>query len=273
MRYQLPQSGSLIRLYTTKSIQPLPFDSLEYQHLFKLVQCTKHYIVLNKAPGIAVQNDDIRMAKSKRQEGLFTILKQLDPSLKPVHRLDKVVSGGLLLARGKSAAQRFSRNLQRGGNSGYPFIRRYVALIHRDKISYSNNVFLHGDGVGEIRVPGITEEVTKFIISDQVADGYTPVVMELLTGKKHQLRRAMAHEFHSPILNDFLYGGGNIRHPRNAIALHSSLVVTKIGQNWQHHLVPVDYAQELWRGFTTQDGHFVDEIQRLLTDFDSIHGT
>lgn len=239
--------------------------------LFQVVAETSKYIVLNKAPGVAVQNDDIRVPASKRQLGLFTELKSLDPSLKPVHRLDKNVSGGMLIAKGTTAAQRFSKNLQKGGNYGYPFIRRYVALIPMNNQNYSSNVIFTSPTAGEINVDKEacnggkkSNEVTLFALTGEVSEGYTSIVLELRTGKKHQLRKAMSYEFHSPILNDFLYGGGNFRTPVTALALHSSLVRTKVGMTWQDHLVPVKNAPDLWRGFIDSEGHFSDKVEKLL---------
>ncbi|KAH3682394.1 hypothetical protein WICPIJ_006639, partial [Wickerhamomyces pijperi] len=58
------------------------------------------------------------------KRGVISKLKEQDPDIRGVHRIDKNVTGGLLLAKTKFAAGSFSRNLKLGGNTGFKFIRR-----------------------------------------------------------------------------------------------------------------------------------------------------
>lgn len=260
------------RMFSSKVVPPLSFGSMEYQQLFRVIAYNSQYVVFNKAPGVAVQNDDIRVPSHRRQQGLFNLLKEVDPSLRPVHRLDKVVSGGLIMARNKSSAQKFSRNLQKGGNYGYPFIRRYAALVNSKELKYSLNVHFNTETTGVITVPvednSNQHETTKFMIPGERHKGRSLILLELLTGKKHQIRRALAREFNSAILNDRLYGAQDCCEGlRGSIALHSSFIRTRIGQTSREHFIPVQYAHELWDGFIDSEGNFSERIQGLLTQF------
>ena len=65
------------------------------------------FIVVNKPPNISVQNEPC-------EQGIVTVLcRQLDiPTLWLVHRLDKITTGCLLLARNKTAASLLSQAFQ-----------------------------------------------------------------------------------------------------------------------------------------------------------------
>lgn len=86
-----------------------------------------HYIVVNKPPGINCQHSQKSLAERAQNEVIPMLIDDY-PTLKPVHRIDSKVTGGLLIATNKKDAQLFSKHLRVGGNSGNTF-RRRVSII------------------------------------------------------------------------------------------------------------------------------------------------
>ncbi len=95
---------------SVKSILPVLFEN-------------SHYIVVNKPAGIHSQHSKASL-KARAQDEVVPLLIDQYPDLKPVHRLDLRVTGGLLIARGRRDARMFSNNLRSGGDKGYKFKRR-----------------------------------------------------------------------------------------------------------------------------------------------------
>jgi len=82
-----------------------------------------HYIVVNKPAGMHSQYSRASL-ESRAQDEVVPLMIDQFPDIKPVHRLDLRVTGGLLLARGRNSARMFSANLKSGGNKGHKFTRR-----------------------------------------------------------------------------------------------------------------------------------------------------
>lgn len=114
--------------------------------------------------------------------------------VRTVHRLDRVVSGLMLLALNAEAASELSRQM-RGGE----FHKEYLALVHgstpdsgtlcdlmyRDRARRMSFVT---DTPGK----GVQEAVLNFETLDRSA-GQSLVRIELLTGRTHQIRCQFAH--------------------------------------------------------------------------------
>lgn len=127
-----------------------------------------------------------------------------EPGLHPVHRLDRITSGLVLLARHADAAREFGRMFEAGEIS-----KCYLALSdHRPskKQGWIKGAMLKGRG-GSWRLSreGEVDCVTQFF-SFSAADGLRLFVLRPLTGRTHQLRVALK-SLGSPILGDARYGG------------------------------------------------------------------
>lgn len=177
---------------------------------------------------------------------------------KLVHRLDSCVSGGLLVAKNKNAAKYISRNLKEGGNKGYKVDRRYVALL--DDPGKANSRYMNDYGI--IDKMGMISKYRRF---DERC-----MLIELVTGQKHQIRKHLSLVVNQPVLNDVKYGGPLLPHTNpTQIALHAACVKTKIGLQQREHLIPMSFNNDgrLWdRRYLGEDGNFISEIQKMLLE-------
>lgn len=127
-----------------------------------------------------------------------------EPALMPVHRLDRITSGLVLLARHADAAREFGRMFEAG-----EIHKCYLALSdHRPskKQGWVRGAMLKGRG-GSWRLSreGTSNCVTQFF-SFSAGEGLRLFVLRPLTGRTHQLRVALK-SLGSPILGDERYGG------------------------------------------------------------------
>lgn len=233
----------------------------------------KHYLVVNKPPGVTTQ-----FSKNPGPKNLVREVQLQHPTALTVHRIDKPVTGGFLLPLSKIAAQKFSKNLKKGGNFGYPFNRRYVALIKEkealvesEEVEYTRKP---GESVVESAgyVRSLDEEhgqmITKFIDVGINKKGLKLMILELETGKKHQIRKQLSKHFGS-IVNDFDYGSDVAMGSFRQIGLHSAFISTTIGLTKNNHLIPVmDGRYDLWEGFVDKEGNFEHIVNDALEHFD-----
>lgn len=215
-----------------------------------------HYLVVYKPPGYLSQPG---LRKDSRPILFDELVKQcanhdIDTSeWRTVHRLDACVSGGMLIAKTKNAATMFGRNLKYGGNKGYGLVRRYVAMVDPTK---SSNLTQYPP--------------TGVLKSDNMVTKYKRVrnnclIVELVTGKKHQIRKQLSGLLNSPILYDQKYGSEQDMHNPDQIALHSAFIETTIGRTSQNHLIPVQLQdRSIWDSITTNEGYFIPEINHHL---------
>lgn len=223
-----------------------------------LVYEAKNYVIANKPPGVFCQPPDRNVwynAQYKEPPILLELLKSQASTRaaewRPVHRLDTNVTGGVLVAKNKNAAAMFSRHLKKGGNHGYKLTRRYVALVEGN--------------TAELPDTGVISENGR--LSKFKKAGLHVLVLQLCTGKKHQIRQQLSQCLKLPILNDLKYGGRQITGAGRQIALHSALIQTQVGVQEQIHLVPVmEKWRNLWSTYVDEEGHFCPQIRRVLTE-------
>jgi len=138
--------------------------------------------------------------------GFFTYLSNSFPAetLYPVHRLDKITSGLVLIARNKTAAQRFgamfeSRLIQ----------KTYIALSDKKPSkkqgTISGDMQQTRDGNWKLLHSKKSPAITRFT-SHSSAPNLRIFILKPETGKTHQLR-VMMKALGSPIIGDIRYGG------------------------------------------------------------------
>ncbi len=171
----------------------------------KIVYLDAAVLVCIKPPRVLSTDEPGGMPELAR-----TALGETNAELRTVHRLDRVVGGLMLLARGSQAAPELSRQIRCG-----EFEKEYLAVIHgcpeqpagtfcdlllRDKRECKTYVVQEpGKGVQEARL-----EYTVCA----VREGCALVWIHLLTGRTHQIRAQFSARG-LPLVGDRKYGIGD----------------------------------------------------------------
>ncbi|GAV52883.1 hypothetical protein ZYGR_0AI01650 [Zygosaccharomyces rouxii] len=242
--------------------------------VLNIVHECNNYFLINKPPNVLSQPGNVHrwiyhgIYKNQHVNTPKIVLDELKAqsncrksdydNWRLIHRLDSCVSGGLLIATNKNAAKYFSRNLKEGGNKGFKIDRRYVAMVDDKKTCNHNYV----NDYGIIKKMGMISKYRRF---DEKC-----ILLELVTGQKHQIRKHLSHVIGQPVLNDVKYGGPLIPHTDPLqIALHAAYIKTKIGLKKREHLIPMTFNNdgELWdRRYLDEQGNFIPEIQKMLLE-------
>lgn len=176
----------------------------------------KGWLVLDKPTGITVHNtpgQDVCSLASDFIQKEPSVLSQIDRDpdfgVNPVHRLDKETSGIILLAVTPKMFRFFSKQFE-----SRQVKKRYTAILHgmlenpqggdpwgtwRWALAKTAGGRLRPEGAGR-RQPANT----LYRILDRSAH-YTMVEIELLSGRKHQIRRHAKLSGH-PVVGDTRYG-------------------------------------------------------------------
>jgi 23S rRNA-/tRNA-specific pseudouridylate synthase len=199
--------------------------------------------VLTAGPGwVVVEKPSGLSVEAEHGRGLSTILQsrlKTDPDLRskidcdprfgvhPVHRLDRETSGVVLFACRSETFSYFARQFE-----GRNVRKRYIALLHGElpdpdaedgwgvwtwSLSKEAGGRFHPEGTGR---PVPCE--TRFRILRRSAH-YTLIECDLLTGRKHQIRRHARLAGH-PVVGDRRYGT-----PRSLKFLREEMGFTRLG--------------------------------------------
>ena len=157
------------------------------------------FLVVNKPSAISVQNES-------HQSGILPILcQQLNlEQLWLVHRLDKITSGILILAKHPQAAAVFGQLFE------HKQIEKYYLAISAKKPKKKQGVVKGGmkkirNGKWMLDSSNTAEAISQFF-SFSLSPGLRLFLVKPLTGKTHQIRVALK-SLGSPILGDELYKG------------------------------------------------------------------
>lgn len=157
------------------------------------------FVVVNKPSNISVQNES-------HQSGILPILcQQLKvEQLWLVHRLDKVTSGILILAKHPKAAAVFGQLFEQKQ------IEKYYLAISGKKPKKKQGAVKGGmkkvrDGKWMLDSSDTAVAISQFF-SFSISPGLRLFLVKPLTGKTHQIRVALK-SVGSPILGDELYKG------------------------------------------------------------------
>ena len=169
-----------------------------------------HIIIVNKAPGEIVQGD--KTGDTPLSEIIKSYIKE--KYNKPgnvfcgvVHRIDRPVGGVVIFAKTSKALERLNKMLREG-----EIHKTYWALVEGSPNEPEGELrdFLISDGrlnktfIADEKNPDAKEAVLEY---KTVAKGerYTLLEINLLTGRKHQIRAQLSATGH-PIKGDLKYG-------------------------------------------------------------------
>jgi tRNA pseudouridine65 synthase len=176
-----------------------------------------HLVVINKPSGLLVHRSPI-----DRHETRFAVQilrDQLGQWVYPVHRLDKGTSGALAFALDRAMAHGLAMQF-----ASRDVLKQYVAVVRGwpaaageidhplpavadDMLGAQSNV--ERAAVTRFRTVATVELPVR--VDRYATSRYALVELEPSTGRRHQLRRHLAHARH-PIVGDSTYGKG--RHNR-----------------------------------------------------------
>ena len=150
---------------------------------FRIIHIDPAFIVCIKPPGILSTDEP---------GGLPDLCRQAlgDQNIRTVHRLDRVVSGLMVLARTKRAASDLSQQIRDG-----IFHKEYTAVLHGAPYADSGTlVDLLARDKAERKTYVVTEpgkDVQEAILNYELLGrtaAFSRVRIELLTGRTHQIR-------------------------------------------------------------------------------------
>ncbi len=181
-----------------------------------------HLLAVAKPPGLLVQGDRtgdadlVTLAKAYLKERFD---KPGNVFVGLVHRLDRPTSGVVLLARTSKAASRLSRQFRQRAVG-----KRYLAVVEGLLDGAGERVDGIAKGGGGVRVvpvgePGAQRAALRWRALTS-GGGRTLVEVDLLTGRKHQIRAQLA-ALGAPVLGDVRYGGRTPFAGGRGIALHA----------------------------------------------------
>ena len=170
---------------------------------FKIVFEHHDWLVINKSAGISFHSENVN---DTGELGVIEMLRhQLNTrELWPVHRLDKLTSGLLLVAKSKEAAAQLSDMFAKHAVQKF-----YLALI--DQKPKKKQGWVIGDmgpsrrGAHKLLKTKENPAITQFF-SASIGEKKRLCLLKPHSGKTHQLRVALK-SLSAPILGDALYGG------------------------------------------------------------------
>lgn len=167
--------------------------------MYTLIHTDPRFYLLDKHPGVSFHRDG-------DEPGLMEALRagQGDEALWPVHRLDRITSGLILVARSAAAARALGEALAKREVEKY-----YLALSDRKPAKKQGRIsgdMAKGRGGAWRLAPSQDNPAVTQFFSFSTQPGERLFLLRPRTGKTHQLRVAMK-SLGAPILGDELYGG------------------------------------------------------------------
>lgn len=174
----------------------------------------EHIVVVNKPSGLLVHRSEI-----DRRETQFLmqwVRDQIGQRVYPVHRLDKPTSGAIVLALDSNTARILSEQF-----ANHEVTKQYIAIVRgyvREAVTIDHALKEELDKIADAKarkdkpaqdaitnMEPLAQAELPFAVGKYTTARYSLVSMTPKTGRKHQLRRHMAHVRH-PILVDSNHG-------------------------------------------------------------------
>ncbi len=210
--------------------------------MIRVIEDTHDYLVVYKPAGMSV-HDTTNPEDGNQRRGMISLLREEhnDTQLLPVHRLDKITSGLLLVGKGSSATRELSLLFQQRRVQKY-----YLAILHRKPSKKQGTIA--GDMLkarsGTWRLSTATDNpaVTQFFTYG-LGDGSRLAIVKPHTGKTHQIRVAMK-SVAAPIVGDTDYGGP----AADRVYLHAWQLKLSFNNEPKHWWAPPEEGECFLRG-------------------------
>lgn len=169
-----------------------------------------HIIIVNKAPGEIVQGD--KTGDTPLSESLKAFIKERDSKpgnvfLGVVHRLDRPVGGLVVFAKTSKALSRLNEMFRNGDvHKTYHAITRNTPEPPEDLLThYITTVERNNKSYASAKPSANAKEARLKYRLISHSDRYNLIEINLLTGRKHQIRVQLA-AIGCPIKGDLKYG-------------------------------------------------------------------
>lgn len=166
--------------------------------MYRILSQHKDFMVINKGPGLGMHDE-------AGEPGLVNLVRaETGLELYPVHRLDKMTSGLLLLARTPEANRALSMGFAERRVS-----KQYLALSDskpKKKQGWIKGDMQKGRGGSWMLARTLDNPAISWFDSSPVREGLRLYRIKPQTGKTHQIRVALK-SIGAPILGDERYGG------------------------------------------------------------------
>lgn len=188
----------------------------EFTQPLDIIYQDEYMVAINKPAGLLVHKS--YLARKEKQFAMTMLRDQLGQYVYPIHRLDRPTSGVLLFALSSEVARLLSEQFsERCVEKGYlAMVRGY--LLKGGTLNYALKEEL--DKIADKNVnrdKDAQEAVTCWQhllngeyhapIGNYDSARFSLIALKPLTGRKHQLRRHLAHLRH-PIMGDTTHGDG-----------------------------------------------------------------
>ncbi len=183
---------------------------------FKIVFENENILVIDKPAGLMVHPTE-KMEQDTLVNGLLAYYPKIknvgDDPLRPgiVHRLDKAVSGLILVCKTQKAFDYYKKQFQERKIKKF-----YTALVHGTMEKSEGEINLpieRAKGKGKMAVKPISqggkEAITRYNVIKQFKN-FALLNVEILTGRTHQIR-AHLNAVQHPIVGDKLYKQKNVK--------------------------------------------------------------
>ncbi len=228
---------------------------------FRVLHLDNHVLAVDKPAGMLAQGDAtgdadlVTLAKAYIKERFE---KPGNVFVGLVHRLDRPVSGVLVLARTSKAAARLSAQFAGRETSGGPE-KRYLAVVEGRLEGGGEQVdwLIKGERGTVKRVREGTTDAKRAVLRWEpiaVEGRRTLVGVELVTGRAHQIRVQLAG-LGAPVVGDLRYGAPAAHGDGRSIALHAARL--SVEHPTTHERLVVS-SRPPWRGL-------LDEAVRRAT--------
>jgi len=206
------KAGEVLEVCLVKEASSVIPQQMELAILYE----DSDFLAVNKPPGMLVHPLTTEVTGTLANGVLYHWLQQGSADrFRPVHRLDRDTSGLVLVAKNAYMHHQLARQISAGRLS-----RRYLAVVE-GHLQEEKGTIRAPIGLAEgsiikraVRTDG-KPAVSHYRVLRQWPAG-SLVMVELATGRTHQVRVHMAHRGH-PLLGDCLYGGDDSIIKRQAL--------------------------------------------------------